>query len=184
VAWGALRRAGHPWLAAVRTDLERQRLAAQLDRNDLVLRYGGDYGLLAGLGTATAAHPLDERLAGQLMLALYRGGRQADALEHYEQLRRRLAGELGADPGPALRRLHHQIVKADPVLTAPESAARSGPQAVRGPVPRQLPAPPRAFTGRDRELARLHALLVPAGDRPTVAISAVSGTAGIGKPKP
>ena len=68
-----------PWLNAVRETLHRQRLAAELDRNDLALR-GEHAALLAELSTCAAAHPLDERLTGQLMLALYRCGRQADAL--------------------------------------------------------------------------------------------------------
>ncbi|MBM7860997.1 AfsR/SARP family transcriptional regulator [Lentzea nigeriaca] len=156
-----------PWLATVRSGLEARRTAALLDRNDLVLEQGRHTELLAELEVMAAAFPLDERLAGQLMLALYRCGRQADALLRYEQVRMRLAEELGTDPGPALRLLHKQMLTADHALTISSPAAR--------PVPRQLPAPPRAFAGRGRELAALDVIMN--GRHPIV----VSGTAGVGK---
>ncbi len=117
------------------------------------------------LSRQAAAHPLDERLVAQLMLALYLNGRQADALHHYEQMRQRLAEELGADPCAPVQALHLRILSADPSLDAPT------PEATETPLPRQLPAPPPSFAGRVRELAALSA------DRLTV----VSGTAGVGK---
>lgn len=165
-----------PWLNAVRTNLDGKRLAAELERNDLALRLGHHARLLAGLAAATTARPLDERLAGQLMLALYRSGRQADALTHYERLRHTLADELGADPSPPLRDLHQKILTTDSTLAAP--TIHPVRRAAEPVVPRQLPAPLRSFTGRAHELARLDALLTAAGD---VVIAAVSGTAGIGK---
>ncbi|MFN2495392.1 MAG: BTAD domain-containing putative transcriptional regulator, partial [Pseudonocardiaceae bacterium] len=113
-----------PWLNAVRDILERERFAVELDRNDLQLRRGQHAWLLAELFTRVAAHPFDERLAGQLMLALYRSGRQADALEHFQQMRLRMAEELGIDPSPALKRLHEQILVTDPELASP-TATRS-----------------------------------------------------------
>ena len=85
-----------------------------LDRNDVALRAGRHGELLVELTAALAAHPLDERLAGQLMLAQYRSGRQADALDTYRQMRQRLVEELGVDPGPALRQVHQQILAGDP----------------------------------------------------------------------
>ncbi|MET9631914.1 BTAD domain-containing putative transcriptional regulator [Lentzea sp. NPDC006480] len=157
-----------PWLAGVRSSLEARRLAALLDRNDLVLDQGQHGSLLAELEELATLLPLDERVAGQLILALYRCGRQADALLRYEQVRVRLADELGTDPGPALRLLHKQMLTADAALTV------SAPAAAR-PVPRQLPAPPRSFAGRGRELAALDAIMD--GGHPIV----VSGTAGVGK---
>jgi DNA-binding SARP family transcriptional activator/tetratricopeptide (TPR) repeat protein len=162
-----------PWLSTVREDLHRQRLAAELDRNDLALAQGRHAELLAGLAKTAAAHPLDERLAGQLMLASYRSGRQADALAHYQRLRSRLADELGADPDPALQELYRRILITSPVLSAPVDAGK------RETVPRQLPAPPRVFAGRADELARLDAMSTSAAT--AVIISAVSGTAGVGK---
>ncbi|MFS8104306.1 tetratricopeptide repeat protein [Lentzea alba] len=155
-----------PWLANVRCAAEARRQAALLDRNDLMLEQGAHTELLAELETTAAAFPLDERLAGQLMLALYRSGRQADALLRYEQVRLRLADDLGADPGPALRLLHKQILTADDALTVAAAP-------IERLVPRQLPAPPRSFAGRARELEVLDAVAVS----PVV----VSGTAGVGK---
>lgn len=114
-----------PWVNELRDALETERLAAELDRNDLALRLGrgGHDGrdLVAELVIRAAAYPLDERVAGQLMLALNRDGRQADALRHYERLRGTLADELGADPSPPLRALHRRILTADPSLAPPRS---------------------------------------------------------------
>lgn len=155
-----------PWVNTVRTTLDGHRYAAELDLTDIRLRHGQHAALVADLSTRTTAHPLDERLAGQYLLALYRGGHQADALRHYEQLRHRLADGLGADPSPPLRTLHQQILAADPALALP----------TRQPVtPRQLPAPPREFTGRTDELARLTAAV------DEHAAVAVGGIGGIGK---
>ncbi|WP_225853674.1 AfsR/SARP family transcriptional regulator [Micromonospora sp. AMSO31t] len=108
-----------PWLAAYRQTLDRQRLAAALDRNDLALRHGQHARLLPDVLTLSGRYPWDERLAAQAMLALYRCGRQADALEQFHQMRRRLAAEVGTDPSPPLALLYQQILTADPVLAAP-----------------------------------------------------------------
>jgi DNA-binding SARP family transcriptional activator/tetratricopeptide (TPR) repeat protein len=168
-----------PWLNAVRDELARHRLAAELDRNDAALRLGDHAWLLADLATAATGHPLDERMAGQLMLAQYRSGRQADALAHFDRTRQRLADELGTDPGPALRQLHLRILTGDPSLSAPPATGRPSAEPV---VPRQLPAPPSTFAGRIDELALLDSMLAAAGDPPNrVAIGAVVGSAGVGK---
>jgi DNA-binding SARP family transcriptional activator/Flp pilus assembly protein TadD len=169
-----------PWLNTVRLALDRDRMAAELDRNDVRLRLGEHARLLGALSRAAAAHPLDERLAGQLMLALYRCGRPADALRRYEEVRLLLADELGADPGPPLRQLHQQIVTNDVPPTIP--AAVCGARSEWLPVPRQLPPPPRCFAGRGEALAQLDAVLAAPTRHPAgVVISAVSGTAGVGK---
>jgi DNA-binding SARP family transcriptional activator/Tfp pilus assembly protein PilF len=178
-----------PWLNAMRATLELERAGVVLDLNEIRLRRG-EHGALAGeLAAQAAAAPGDERLIGQLMLALYRCGRQAEALRWFEQTRRYLAGELGADPSPPLAALHQQILRADPALAVPRPAT----------VPRELPADVLAFTGRAAELAELDRLLgSPAtavgpvlgpsgrtqdgpGRAPAAVISAVSGTAGVGK---
>ncbi|GGP55208.1 AfsR/SARP family transcriptional regulator [Saccharothrix coeruleofusca] len=105
-----------PWLSTVRMALEQQRSVAEADRTDAALRLGRHQEVLAVLTARTAAHPLDERLAGQLMLALHGLGRTAEALAVYQRVRRRLAEELGADPGEALRAVHRRVLQT-PVLT-------------------------------------------------------------------
>ena len=166
-----------PWLNAVRDALAAERVGAQLDRNDGLLRRGGHAALLVDLSSAVTDHPLDERMAAQLMTALYRSGRQADALDVYDRIRHRLADDLGADPSPPLRQVHQQILTADPALAAPPPPA---PAPVRErPIPRQLPAAPPTFTGRTLELAELDKVMA---DRlGTVVVSAIGGAGGIGK---
>jgi DNA-binding SARP family transcriptional activator/tetratricopeptide (TPR) repeat protein len=127
--------------------------------------------LVPELGALVTAHPLRERLRAMLMLALYRCGRQADALAAFRQLRTDLVEELGIEPSPQVTELHAQILSASPELTAP---ARPAPV----PVPRQLPPDVSGFTGRRTELARLTDLLRPAG---AVPVCALDGIAGIGK---
>ncbi|TWF81680.1 putative ATPase [Pseudonocardia hierapolitana] len=145
-----------PWAQGVRAAAEAEQLAVVLDRNDAALAAGRHAELLAGLAAALRAHPLDERLAGQLMLAQHRSGRQADALETHRQVRERLVDELGADPGPALRAVHQQILGGDPGSVAPLPPAPPPAPASRGPA---LPAPLTTFVGRAAERAALAALL-------------------------
>jgi DNA-binding SARP family transcriptional activator len=144
--------------------------------------------IVPGLEQMAAANPLDEQVHGQLMLAFYRCGRQADALAVFGRLRAALAEQLGIDPGPALRDLQTAILRQDQALAAPARspavplAAQPGPV----PVPAQLPPAVPGFAGRSAELARLDAVLAQAErERPAgsaaVVISAVSGTAGVGK---
>lgn len=119
-----------PWFNAQRDLLEGERLAAELELVDVRLRLGQHEGLVSELTARAEAHPLDERVIGQLILALYRCERQAEALEAYERARRRLADELGVDPGAALRRLHERILTGDPKLAAPRSVpAHTNPAA-------------------------------------------------------
>jgi DNA-binding SARP family transcriptional activator/tetratricopeptide (TPR) repeat protein len=176
-----------PWLDTVRQSLDGERVAAVLDRNDLALELGLHAEILAEIAASAASNPLDERLAGQLILALYRSGRQAAAFEHYQQVRRALAEELGADPSASLQRMHQQMLTADPALAGPALAGPGWPVGRRvglstSPVPRQLPAPTRLFSGREPEIAQLDALLTGADDAPAaVVVAALSGTAGVGK---
>jgi DNA-binding SARP family transcriptional activator len=172
------------WFSAARDALNRERLEAELDRTDAALLRGECGSLVAELHTRVEAHPLDERSTGQLMLTLHRNGRTAEALEQYQRIRNRLAGELGLDPGAALRRLHQRILALDPAI--PGSAAARAPAAATEsaahPVPRQLPAPNRLFTGRSHELARLDAaLLSRSGPSPDMATVVVAGIGGVGK---
>lgn len=148
------------WVNALRDALERDRFAAELDCTDLYLRRGQHNWLLGKLTTRAQAHPLDERVAGQLMLALYQCGRQAEALDHFQRLRKQLAEELGIDPSPRLQQRYEQILHSDPTLTDSLAADMvSGSQ----PVPRQLPAYTRHFVGRVAELHQLGTLLDTAG---------------------
>ncbi len=172
------------WAETERDRLERERLAALQDLTDARLRLGQGGGLIPELASRAAEHPLDERVAGQYVLALHQAGHTADALDHYRRLRERLVDELGTEPGNALQDLHRRILTADPGLS--RAAARAdGPRV----VPRQLPAAPGLFTGRVPELAALDRALAtaPAGavfeDSPgtTVVISAIGGAGGIGK---
>jgi len=162
--------------------LAELRLQALETRIDADLRLGRHAEVITELRRLTAAHPLREHLHAQLMLALYRCGRQAEALSAYRDARRVLVEEIGADPGTGLRELHRQILTADPALAVPEPA----PAAADGTgqvVPRQLPAPVAHFAGRAAELAALTGLLDRRDEQlpGTVVISAIGGTAGVGK---
>jgi len=169
-----------PCLNALRTALDAQRWAAQLDLMDIELRRGRHAELLPKLTVLAERDPLDERLAGQYMLALYRNGRQAAAMAHYHQLRRRLAEQLGADPRLALQGLYLQILGADPKLDATVTT-RSASRIVPYVVPRQLPAAPQLFTGRADELGRLDRTLDEQTDADRTVVISISGIGGIGK---
>jgi len=139
---------------------------ARLDELTLVAtesRAGADLGLgrhgeLAGeLEALCREHPLRERLWELLILALYRSGRQAEALRAYAEVRDRLVGELGIDPGPALRELQTRILAQDPSLAPASAPARPAPVPAAGaPVTAgNLPERLGRFVGRDAELAQL-----------------------------
>ncbi|MDQ3577683.1 MAG: NB-ARC domain-containing protein, partial [Actinomycetota bacterium] len=161
------------WARAERDRLGREQLSAQHDLVDARLRSGQGENLVVELSTRAGEYPLDERVAGQYMRALYQAGRAADALDHHQRVRTRLIEELGADPSAALQNLHRQILAADASLVA---------NAADEPfVPRQLPAPPAPFVGRHDELRRLDAVLHASDAAGTVAISVIAGTGGIGK---
>ncbi|WP_051795761.1 BTAD domain-containing putative transcriptional regulator [Kibdelosporangium aridum] len=118
-----------PWINSIRESYEHERRTAELDRTDVLLRAGRHSELVAPLLSEARKQPLDERLAGQVMLALFQSGRQADALNHFRQTGQHLADELGTDPGPALQALHQRILTGDPTLVpseppAPDRAAR------------------------------------------------------------
>jgi DNA-binding SARP family transcriptional activator len=163
-----------PWFEQIRGALCQQRLEAEMDRADVALRLGRHCALLPALQQQVAAHPLDERLAGQLMLALYLDGRGAEALRQYQRMRLRLSAELGISPDPALRRLHERILTDDPSLRAQATvvAAAATASSAAAPVPRQLPPSPRLFIGRAPELACL-------GEAAPILL--ITGTGGIGK---
>jgi len=140
--------------------LEELRLAALEERIEAELALGRHEDVLSELESLARANPLRERLQGQLMLALYRCGRQAEALEAHRAARRRLVAELGLEPSPELQRLERAILAHDPSLAAPPRIA----------PPRQAATAPsliRAYRGR---------LLVAAG---VIVLAAVAVGAGL-----
>ena len=150
------------------TRLEELRLAAIEDRFDAELQLGDLAPLAPELEGLVTAHPLRERLRGQLMHVLYATGRQAAALEQYEDLRRALAERLGTDPSPALAALHLAILRRSPELggdqacTAPSSRPSpggSGPSPDHGGRRTNLPSPLTSFVGREEESERIAKLL-------------------------
>jgi DNA-binding SARP family transcriptional activator/tetratricopeptide (TPR) repeat protein len=249
---------------AIRAGLAEEHLSAVQDRFGCLLAAGRDGQAAAEIPLVLASHPLAERLAGMLMIAWYRCGRQADALRVFRDLRGRLAGELAVEPGPELQRLHQRILSGDPVLAASsdlagllrggEAAAQANgsgrdagiwhvrpPQPANAPgrpgsgngasraatpgnrelcietrpepnkpvpardpgleslrgggngrraglgnpadpvVPRQLPAAPAHFAGRQRELRSLTGWLEAGTADGQAVILAIGGTAGVGK---
>lgn len=177
-----------PLLDAERDRLAERRLSVLEERIEVDLSLGDDFDLVGEARQLTVDHPLREGLHGLLMLALHRAGRQAEALAAYHHARRLLRTELGVEPGQRLRDLHARILAADPRLD--ECPGRPGPTAGREGrtpatvVPAQLPHPVSGFVGRDEALARLDSFLPDgeaSGDGGTVVITAIGGTAGVGK---
>ncbi|MDL4817179.1 AfsR/SARP family transcriptional regulator [Actinomadura opuntiae] len=155
---------------------------------DLEVALGNHRGAVSGLTALVAAHPLRERARAQLMLALYRSGRRAEALEVYRDTAVLLRRELGLDPGEELRELHAAVL-ADavpaPSLLAASRVTPVAPRTQGGmagadpwPAPTQLPYDVAAFTGRQEQLGRLRELIA---SRDGTAIVAVAGMAGVGK---
>ncbi|MDA0633639.1 BTAD domain-containing putative transcriptional regulator [Nonomuraea sp. MCN248] len=158
------------------TRLNQLRLRAVEDRIDAELAIGAGEALVGELLTLTERHPGHERLWGQLMIALCRGSRHAEALEMYVRARAALIEQSGMEPSPALAEIHRQVLSHDPRLLG----ARIGAPAVGIPRPAQLPPDVAGFTDRERELVSLDMVL--AGAHPAGAVvCAVSGTAGVGK---
>ncbi|MEJ3659239.1 BTAD domain-containing putative transcriptional regulator [Actinomycetes bacterium KLBMP 9759] len=166
--------------------LDEAYLAAVEELIELRLAMGATAELVPELNSLIAAHPLRERLREQLMLVLYRSGRQAEALAVYQRIYRLLIDELGITPGPALQELHQRILAADPALRSPAVAVASTH------VPRQLPSDVAHFTGRAGELAALDALLDGTGNATgpddtagvsdgAPVIASIEGGAGVGK---
>ncbi|WP_216211603.1 AfsR/SARP family transcriptional regulator [Amycolatopsis aidingensis] len=162
--------------------LDETRMDIVEEHTEVRLELGEHAELLSELRNLIAAHPLRERLRGQFMLALYRCGRQADALAAYQDIYRLLGDELGIRPGQALRGLHQRILTADPAL---DPAGEPEQERAAEPVPpRQLPGDIANFTGRTAYLEELDKLLTDQdqrGEDTAVVISAIAGTAGVGK---
>ena len=171
-----------PYADSQRTRLAELRMAATEDRLAMDIESGGELAAIAELRSLLDEHPLREKLSELLMLALYRAGRQADALAVFGGMRRLLRDELGIDPGPALRDMHERILRADSGLGAgarADVAMTADPRPVEVPViPDQLPPPHPDFTGRAETLDEIVAALTDGEDAPVVTIT---GMPGIGK---
>ncbi|MDI5975006.1 AfsR/SARP family transcriptional regulator [Amycolatopsis magusensis] len=163
-----------PLSAARRPALEEARMSVLEDRIEADLALGRPAELVPELAGLVTAHPLRERLRGQLMQALAGSGRQADALASYQSYRHLLAEELGIGPGPELRDLHQHILLAHPV---PETPAEAQPR-----LGAWLPPDLADFTGRETELGRILDLLRPADTQLGRRVGCVvAGMAGVGK---
>jgi DNA-binding SARP family transcriptional activator len=165
--------------------LAEMRLQALEVRIDADLHLGRHGEVTAELQGLARAHPLREQMHALLILALYRCGRQSEALAAYQHARHILLEEVGAEPCADLQALHQQILAADPALAAPKAAPATAGGA-ESPAPRQLPGVAAHFTGREGELAELSRVLDASGEQApgTVVISVISaigGMAGVGK---
>jgi predicted ATPase len=155
-----------PWFSAEARRLESLRVDLLEERFEVALTLGEHRELVSALRAALADNPFRERLWAQLMLALYRSGRQADALETFQEARRMLGEALGLEPGPELRRVQDAILAHDPAIAAVPVAPRG-----RG----NLPASPTSFVDREDALAEVLELL--RGHR----LVTLTGPPGVGK---
>lgn len=157
--------------------LDEQRLGVIEECIDLELRLGRHHEIIGELKELVAAYPLREGLHAHLMLALYRAGRQAEALAAYREARRVLSEELGLDPGEQLAALERAILTNDPALNKSDAAS------VMHPIPRQLPTAVSDFVGREEISDELHARLtdVSSGREHGVEVIIISGAGGMGK---
>jgi tetratricopeptide (TPR) repeat protein len=152
------------WFVEVRRVLAEERRTAQLDRHEAYLSHGRHTELIAPLREIVAGDGLDERPVAQLMLALYRSGRAGEALAEYQRAHDRLIAQVGQEPGAVLKDLQQRILRDDPTL-------------IRSSVNSSLPPDVPGFVGRAAELSTLDEM----AQGRTVVISAVDGTAGVGK---
>ena len=172
-------------VAAEADRLGQSRLEALELRAEASLACGRFAQVLPEVRRLLADHPLQEKLWALQMRALYGAGRQAEALEVYEQARNKIADELGVDPGAELRQLYHQILNADddqPVI--PLAPVDLGQVLASVPVPAQLPADIPDFTGRSEQVGQLRELLTRAGEEDSpgaVRVVLVVGSGGLGK---
>jgi DNA-binding SARP family transcriptional activator len=165
-----------PFARVEATRLEDLRLAALEERIEADLSLGRHAELVSELEALVAEEPHRERLRGQLMLALYRSGRQAQALEAYRAARAALA-ELGLEPSAPLRQLEKQILTQDAALERPREPVVGQRAVLPGPL---LPESPFPFVGREDELLALRALLEGA-DAGEGSLVLLAGEAGVGK---
>ncbi|MDP1794294.1 MAG: BTAD domain-containing putative transcriptional regulator [Acidimicrobiales bacterium] len=177
---------GEPFAMGEAARLQDLRLVALELRHELMLTLGRHHELVGELTAMVGEHPLRERLHEQLLVALYRSGRQSDALRAYDHTRTHLLEELGIDPGPRLQELQRQILAQDPSLswtpspddmpaTVSVKSESSGPDRTASRPTATIPIAVTALVGRDIELARIRKLL----DRSRIVT--LTGPAGTGK---
>jgi DNA-binding SARP family transcriptional activator len=168
-------------LRAAAHSLDEQRIAVNVERLTLELDLGRHHELIGELRELVREYPLRERLRGQLMLALYRCDRAAEALGVYGQARRTMIEELGIEPGERLQQLEHAILNGDPALQLPVQPAEVASPS-RRPVPNLLPTDIADFTGRLEQIDKIHQHLVTADRaRGAVPVVVITGKGGIGK---
>ncbi|MQA02994.1 MAG: tetratricopeptide repeat protein [Streptosporangiales bacterium] len=156
----------------IRARLEEMRVDALEQRVEADLAAGHHHELLPELAALRAEHPGRDRLARARLLALYRAGRKAEALQEYEDAARQLVDEVGLDPGPQLRDLHTAILRDDPDLAVSHTAAPAPP-----PIrPAELPADLPSFTARQAELAEIVAACTSARGYSVVALDGMAGS--------
>jgi len=155
-----------PFAQAEARRLEERRLAALESRAEARLACGGHRELIGELETLTAAHPLRERLWAHRMLALYRAGRQAEALRAYRDLRAILTGELGIEPSPALRELEGRILRQDATLAPPAP----GEDRADGPGARSEAEPPVTRYARSSDGVHIAYQVLGQGNRDIVIV--------------
>ncbi|MER5624579.1 BTAD domain-containing putative transcriptional regulator [Streptosporangium sp. NPDC002544] len=162
--------------------LEERRIVTLTERIDVDLALGGNSELIAELRRFVAENPLHEKFRGQLMLALYRAGRAAEALKEYRLAHRYFRNELGLEPGEDLAGLHQAILSADPSLDPEPRHLETSAAPRLLSIPRQLPSDIARFTGRKDDLRQLDLMLSTGeGGIPAMVITSIAGTAGIGK---
>ncbi|MEU8701472.1 BTAD domain-containing putative transcriptional regulator [Streptomyces sp. NPDC048680] len=172
---------GGPVIEAASTSIEERRLTAAEQLFELHLGLGEASELVVELRELVQQNPLRESLRGQLMIALYRSGRQAEALEEYGKVRELLVEELGIDPGPNLTKLYEGILRDSPELAGPEPAAAPVVSvALPAEPPSTLPYDLADFTGRDRELTEILRAAKDGGEQGPQ-IVAIDGMGGCGK---
>ncbi|MGW4994218.1 AfsR/SARP family transcriptional regulator [Streptomyces mirabilis] len=168
-----------PYAEAQRVRLEEWRLQLLEARIDMDLGLGRHAEAVAELTALAGAHPLRERLRELLMLALYRSGRQSEALAVYADIHRLLADELGVDPRPELVELQRRILESDRSLVpTPQAPPKTSPSEHRRPY--QLPATVSDFTGRASLIQELTEVLL-SDEGSAISVSALTGLGGIGK---
>lgn len=165
-----------PTLRAEALRLKELRTSAHHLRIESDLHLGRHHEVLGELASMAGQEPTDERAQGNLMTALYRMDRRAEALQVYRRARERIAAELGLDPSPKLQALHTAMLTADEALLRP--AGRLAAVTTTTRVPCHLPAPRERLTGRAGELARITAVLAgrACGDLPLVIVGGAPGT--------